>query len=473
MTDVTIGERIVPRNLTAPIGVTIESTENGILTREVDGWHSADAAYHFTYPSQLRDNYGGPVTSYVPFTETLAQHKQRFAVTLLAKAAEAGGGGYREGALDILRRLGLIDPRREVLRVGSWVQRQVNLVMVPAGAVLLSGARNRVEGHTLYVSPRPGQIRHLSGPRRSINMQMMQVVALPADHVCDQWPEAVEDEERAIIEFRVRAWDEGWREKQERGWCGDYERSMSVLDMSETNTASLRSLLQETPDGSPRPGMVCTVELMDAAPVGTVVSDSSYSAAKQENGRWLSTNGSSSDAATHYFHSGLVFSAVPDAVPTFPVFAPGTQVSSQQQQSCAMGAVFAYRDGEAGYLWARAEGGHNGTLGITLGATGVHWSNSNTFVVWDGTSPIHDSPVLDHRELEKMPLGTVIGQQFEDGIPGTAWRKTSPDRWTVINRDGSEQSGSMTTSAFGTSPLRYVHIPVPGITYEARPFVSV
>lgn len=424
MNTINIGDTVRPHHLLAPIG-TIAEFNGERWVREVDGWHSASGGYHYSYPVQM-STYSGEVVGYTPFTETLEQYQQRFAVTCLAKALEAGGGGYFEGAILILERLELEDPRFERLRVGSWVSRRVNESLLPAGTVLLSGQPERAEGHTLWHSRLPHRLEHLSGPRSQSGELLLRVVALPEDYATDSWPEPGEAEAEHIREFMIRAWDEGWQEKQDRNWCSDFEASMSVLDLSERNVAVLRAARATASTNT-----TVTVNLDS-----TATSSPDY------------TFDQSAHALPH-----------------------GSVVNGREQRNCVPGAVFTYGNVNdvTRFVWARTTQEHarnSGNVGLTIGVENVCIGQHHVTVVWDGVSPIHESPVRDHRELEMMPVGTVIGQDFEGGVPGNAWLKTDADGWSTLRANGTTIHGACSSSAFYTGTLRYVHIPVPGVDHE-------
>lgn len=452
---INIGDTISGDDLMVPVGTSF--VYNSVTyTREVDGWHASSGG-HYQHPRTFRN--GGEVTEMVPFTETLDQYKQRFAVTTIAMGHMAGGGGYLSGAYDIVEQLGLENPENEAVREGSWVNSYVNYAQVPQGSVLLSGARNRGTGHTL-ATLNGRTMRVLSGPRLHHETKLWQVVAVPPDVTTQAWAAPAEDEEDRIRAFRVQAWDIAYQVKMDRGWCDDFETNISILSLSSDVANRLRTV--GAPAGTPWvPGTTVTLDGLTSAPVGTVIHEGTgWRATKRTDGDWdyTSSGGYTGQVESRdiTLHPGLTYRSIGV---TGERFAYGTQVSSRQQRSCALGAVFTYMEGTTRYLWARTnEGGTNGTRGIALGSEGVHWSNSNTSVIWDGISPIHEVPVRDHREMTLMPVGTMIGQEWDGARFNPLWEKFGPDDWR-----SSLDNIRLPDNGLSTGPLRYAYIPVPGV----------
>ena len=446
---ISIGDTVRTDDLSVPIGTSLNDGTQ-IWTREVDGWRGAAAA-HYPHPTAL--HLSGEVTALVPYVETLAMHQQRFAVTCLAMGEYAGGGGYLYGAQSILERLGLDDPTDERLGIGSWVSSYVNGGAVPHGTVLLSGARDRAEGHTLFARSR-GFMERLSGTRNDSGLLLLQVVGLPPGYEARVWPAPSDDEQEQIRAFRVASWEAGCREKSSRGWCEVFESSISVLGLSEDVAEELRG---RGPTPAPVAGaVVASHEQMDAAPVGTVIEDIIGSTwTKTTAGLW---SGCGANSTTRDFIVNGTLSY--RSVETWPRFAYGAAVDNAQQRSCALGAVFAYEDG-ARYLLGRTDdgGGYNGTRGLT--ADMPNWSNTHTTVIWDGVSPIHEVPVRDHEEMNMMPIGTVIGQQWNGASFAITWTKREDGRWAVLRGGGID--GQVTAENLAIPPLRYSYIPVPGV----------
>jgi hypothetical protein len=462
---INIGDRVNANDLSVPVGTSMEY-EGTVWTREVDGWHSDGS--HYNQPNQCQ--MSGLVTGVVPYVETLAMHQQRFAVTCITMGVLAGGGGYLSGAREIVDSLGLTNPPSERLRVGSWVSAVVNAEQVPVGAVLLSGARDRAEGHSLFFKVDPYEIRHLSGPRRSASRLLTQVVALPADYDTDDWPEPAEDEAEQIRLFRIRSWDVGFQVKTDRGWCPDFESNISVLGLSRNVADALRR------EGSPTvvdpgvvAGAVCTADLMDAAPVGTIVTEGpgSFTATKEATCWRQWSTGGEIHPTDLYFHEGLRFHSVPDVAPVSG-FLYGQLLSNEEQVSCALGAVFAYPgEGETRFVMGRTdEGAMHGTRNIQPNEVGAHYGSGHR-LIWDGSSPIHEVRVQDHAEMVCMPVGTVIGEGWDGEGFANIWVKTAPDVWTA-DHGGTYASGNFTLPS-----LRYAYIPVPGVNRLDAPVVEV
>lgn len=450
-----IGDRVLSSDLRVPIGTTI-TTGEGLWTREVDGWHS-DNGRHYTTPRNTA--FEGDVVGLVPYVETLAMHKQRFAVTCMTMGALAGGGSYRDGARDIINGLSLPDPATEPLRVGSWVSEHVNAMVVPLGAVVLSGARNRAEGHSLFVKREPYSWGALSGPRHRADRILTQVVALPAGYETTDWPEPAENEQDLIREFRIRSWEVGYRVKTDRGWCPDFENNISVLGLSERVARDLR----QGPDAPVLVGAQCTAALMDAAPVGTVVTEGpGRFTATKESTCWRQWDTQDEIyPADLYFHPGLTF----HTVPVGPRFTYGQRLTNAEQQSCPLGAVFAYPGAglTTQYVMGRTdEGGRHGTRNIQPDG-GADWGDGHR-LIWDGTSPIHEVPVQDSVEMTLMPIGTVIGERWRRGAFTNTWTKTAADEWT-----NDENGRHFPSSQFVLQNLRYGYIPVPGVPRPGAP----
>lgn len=465
-----IGDRVRTNDLSLPIG-TVMDAEGTVWIKEVDGWHNSNGSRHYRHPNAVAIE--GTVTGLVPYVETLAMHKQRFAVTCLAMGHHSGGGNYLEGAREILRRVSVDQPGDQALRIGSWVQSQVNLGIAPAGTVLLSGAPGRAEGHSLHVVNSAYSVGHLSGPRRSVDYLLLQVVGLPPIYETDDWPEPAENEEDLIRLFRISAWEAGFAEKQNRSWCSDFEAAISVLSLSANEARRLEMVGElhpvATTTGPIAGAVVIDREELDAAPVGTVIDEGTngWHATKRADGYWdtVGSGGTHDVRATSGItvHLGLRYRSVP---PVGPRFATGTPVTTPEQNSCVEGAVFAYTDHDRPhrrYLWARGPGGQHPTVGLTLGETVTSRCNVDTVVLWDGISPIHEVPVSDHAELAVMPIGTIIGQAWGGREFSITWEKTDRNQW----RPSTGGSSPVSDTTLAVSPLRYAYIPVPNVPRPA------
>lgn len=467
-----IGDTSTPQEPTLPIGTVLVHGDVRYI-READGWWWDD---NVAWPISMSVYYH-TIESLHPWTETLAQFKQRFAVTALYAAQFNGGGGYRHGADAALRALGIPDPCNQDVRIGSWVNSDINGARVPDGAVLLSGAPDRAEGYSLF--RKQSYFIGLVGPRTSTIPALMRVIGLPDGYEHEPWPDPEPDDTEQLHAFMQAVWEAGWQQKQSRSWCAMFEASMVLLGLSESVVATLSTdtvapAVTQIVAGA----VVRDHEELRSAPVGTVIiddpdveRDNVWCARKRADQLWeVSPNGPDGDFGDTWVvdsisvHPRLTYESVPEG----PRFRNGTAVTHQQVRSMVPGAVIRYHRDSTRTMFGRTEVGEalnndSRTVGIDPIYRG-QWSRGDTMqVVWDGVSPIHQSPVLDNTELDLMPVGTVIGQVFDGAVPSASWRKTDVGVWNRLYSDGSLRDGARTSESFAVGPLRYQHIPVPGV----------
>jgi hypothetical protein len=468
-----IGDATTPQEPRLPIGTVLVRGDMRYI-READGWWTDDSAI---WPVSM-NSHPHTIESLRPWTETLAQFRQRFAVTALYAAHFNGNGGYREGAEVALRALRIPDPRNEGLRIGSWVNSDINGHRVPRGAVLLSGAPDRAEGYSLF--RKQAYFVGLVGPRIGTIPPLMRVIGLPSDYEHEPWPDPEPDDTEQLHAFMRTVWEAGMAEKRSRGWCAMFEASMVLLGLSEEVVATL-------PGGTVAPAVTQIVAgavvrdsaELRAAPVGTVIIDDPdpdlddvWCARKRADQLWeVSHHGPDGDfddpwdVGSISVHPRLTYVSVPEG----PRFRNGTVVTCGQVRSMVPGAVIRYSNDDRRTMFGRTEtaearANDNHTVGIAPVNRGDWSSGGNTMqVVWDGVSPIHETPVLDNTELDLMPVGTVIGQAFDGAVPSASWRKIDAGVWNRLYSDGSLRDGTRTSESFAIGPLRYQHIPVPGV----------
>lgn len=232
--------------------------------RREDEWFAVHGGDYYR-PDYVVANHKDLVVDSLPErigTESLGQFAWRFRDLALTGAERAGQGA--RVALEVLERMDLPFRPTPGLRITSSHDRE----LLPEGTKVFTGVPEEWDTFGIFAKTAGRWVKEFGGATAKPPEEALAVVVEEVEGKVDpdEWltRPGTDADRHKIAAFRAKAWTEGVRAKQQRGWCEEFERVMLRGGVTANSP-------QEVDFNGFRLGQVVTPEQAAGLPVGTAL----------------------------------------------------------------------------------------------------------------------------------------------------------------------------------------------------------